>query len=54
MMWINIKDELPVVKGNYIVETITYYSKRRLETSFNGKKFDVNNQVVVRWLKEEL
>lgn len=55
MKWVKITEELPIYKGKYVVETVTNYNNTlKFETTFNGKKFDVNNQVVVRWLKEEL
>jgi hypothetical protein len=54
MIWINIKDKLPIdTTIKYIVETKTMCGNiHRLETRFNGKLFGVRNQIVLRWLLE--
>lgn len=53
MKWINILDLLPEEPGKYIVETKTSMGNvNKFQARFNGKSFDVRNQVVVKWLKE--
>lgn len=54
MNWINIKDRLPIdTNKKYVVETRTTMGNiHRIETTFNGKTFGVNNQIVLRWLEE--
>jgi hypothetical protein len=62
--WVDASKELPRKSGKYIVECIgcfkVYQSHNRFEARFNhdektGKgTFEVNNQIVVRWLKERV
>ena len=54
MIWININD-LPKKPGKYIVETKSNMlgTINRFQTDFNGKRFDVHNQKVLRWLNEK-
>lgn len=46
-------DELPEKPGLYIIETESSFikSKHRFEARFNGKHFDITNQVFKRYLK---
>jgi hypothetical protein len=57
MQWIDISLEQPTQEGKYLVKTrTTMGNTHRVESSFsitNGKgKFNVSNQVVTHWLKE--
>lgn len=57
MNWIDIKIEQPTIEGKYIVEAKTMMGNiHKFETIFtienNKGKFDVSNQLVLRWLKE--
>jgi len=55
---ISIKDELPKNPGKYLVFTESTYGfgkckgHNQFSAHFNGKGFEVNNQVVTHWLKE--
>jgi hypothetical protein len=49
--WVN---SLPSKPGAYVIETMSAMSnKRRLEAKFDGKSFDISNQVFVAYLNEE-
>lgn len=57
MEWIEANKYLPDVKGKYLVKTkTTMGNQQRLEAHLsitNGKaSFNVTNQVVTHWLKE--
>ena len=52
LIQIDVKTELPVIPGKYIIDTKTAYSKNSFLANFNGKSFDVNNQIVTHWYKE--
>lgn len=55
---VSVSDELPDTPGKYPVFTESTYGFGKLKSSnqftayFNGKSFEVNNQVVKYWLKE--
>lgn len=56
--WISIKDFLPEKQGKYVVKTTSPFgTNRKIEAMFiknkNNGTFDVNNQTVTHWLKEE-
>jgi hypothetical protein len=58
MQWIDISLEQPQVAGKYLVKTrTTMGNTHKLEAGYtitNGKgHFNVSNQVVTHWLKEE-
>lgn len=53
MRWISIND-LPTNEGKYVVKTRTMTGNiHKVECYFNGKNFNVTNQVVFEWLNEE-
>lgn len=59
MQWIPVNDELPEKPGKYIVKTKTTMGNQnrfyaRLHISGFKKTWDVSNQVVTHWLKENL
>lgn len=54
MKWIDYKTEKPLDKGKYVVKTITPHKNiHRFDALFNGKDFEINNQIVTHWLKED-
>lgn len=57
--WISVNDKLPKTPGKYIVKTKTMMGNQnrfdaRLHISGSKKTWDVSNQVVTHWLKENL
>ena len=53
MIWIDLEKEKPEKNEKYIVKTVTYMKNSyRFEPRFDGKNFDVSNQKVTHWLKE--
>jgi hypothetical protein len=61
MEWIDINKEIPSVEGKYLVQTkTTMGNTHKLETMCTLKEdkgkmkahFNVNNQIVTHWLKE--
>ena len=61
MEWIDINKEIPSVDGKYLVQTKTLMSNtHRLDAHCSLKEekgvmkahFNVNNQIVTHWLKE--
>ncbi len=58
MQWIDVSLEQPPVAGKYVVKTrTTMGNTHKLEAGYtitNGKgHFNVSNQIVTHWLKEE-
>ncbi len=55
MIWIPIDQSKPPKEGKYLVRTLSSHMKtiHRLEARFNGNSFDVTNQIVTHWLKED-
>jgi hypothetical protein len=52
-----VTKELPSISGKYIVFTESgfgshFKSEHQFSAKFNGKNFEVNNQIVTDWLKE--
>jgi len=55
MTWIEVSNKLPDKEGKYVIKTTTAFNNiLKLEAFFNGKSFDVRNQVVTHWLKEDI
>jgi len=59
MEWIDIKTEMPAVAGKYVVKTTTMMGnthKVECHCSITNNKasFNVSNQIVTHWLKENL
>lgn len=55
MKWISVKDSIPNTAGKYVIKTIgtgKHKSKHKFEARFNGKTFDISNQVCTEWLLE--
>lgn len=52
LIQVDINTELPKNPGKYIVDTKTRHSSNSFLASFNGKSFDVTNQIVTHWYKE--
>lgn len=53
LIQVDVNIELPKNPGKYIVDTKTRYSTNSFLAHFNGKSFDVNNQIVTHWYKED-
>lgn len=54
MKWIQIDTILPLNPGKYILKTKTMAGNiHRVESYFNGKAFNITNQVIIAWLYEE-
>lgn len=49
---VDINKEKPPVRGFYIIDTCTKYSKNSFKALWNGDAFDVTNQTVTHWYRE--
>jgi hypothetical protein len=53
MNWIDINERKPTKPGKYIIRTVTSRKNvNRFEARFDGKNFDINNQITTHWLEE--
>ncbi len=52
LLEINLNESLPIEKGKYIIKTKTRFNTPIFEAYFNGKSFEVNNQIVTHWFKK--
>jgi hypothetical protein len=53
MTWIDLTERKPTSPGKYIIRTISRMGNvNRFEARFDGKNFDISNQIATHWLEE--